>query len=82
MKFSNQCSVEQKAKLTPLTLEYREPGELLELTYWLGALVMKQLGALVGQCTGVWIKVAQVYFSESRSGLNMRSPPSFPCHTY
>ena len=48
MKFSNQCSVEQKPKLTPLALEYREPGELLELTYWLGALVMKQLGALLG----------------------------------
>ena len=60
MKFSNQCSVEQKPKLTPLALEYREPGELLELTYWLGYLVMKQLGGSAGlvHCTAVWIRVA------------------------
>ena len=29
----------------------------------------------------VWVKVAQVYFSEMRSGVKMGSSPGFLCHT-
>ena len=29
----------------------------------------------------VWVKVAQVYFSEMSSGVKMGSPSSFLCHT-
>ena len=31
--------------------------------------------------SAVWVKVAQVYFSEMRSGVKMGSPPGFLCHT-
>ena len=30
----------------------------------------------------VWVKMAQVYFSEMRSGVKMGSPFGFLCHTY
>ena len=31
--------------------------------------------------SAVWIKVAQVYLLEMRSGVKMGSPPGFLCHT-
>ena len=36
---------------------------------------------LIQYHSAVWVKVAQAYFSEMRSGVKMGSPPDFLCHT-
>ena len=63
-------------------------GSRILLAGWRAAYLQALTGAVVvaglnmaESLTAVWVKVAQVYFSEMGSGVKIGPPPSLLCHT-